>query len=290
MKTNAKTQDLLKHLRETSAKDVRFFLPESIMSRWQPDIQAANDDDESTINIYDIVGDDWWKGAGMTAKIVASVLRKNKGKPVTVNINSPGGDFFEGLAIYNLLKEHDSDVTVRIVGMAASAASVVAMAGDTIKIAEAGFFMIHNAWACICGNKNDMREYAAVLEQFDESMVALYAKKTGNDADEIRDMMNKGDTWISGTDAVANGWATQLLDTDEMNVDEKADAKYNSSLKEIDLALAKAGKSRSQRRALIKDLTTTPGASVKKDPTQDAGDDTLSDALASLVQTLKQKD
>lgn len=282
MKKNTET---LKRLRESAAQDVRFYLPENIMSRWHPDIQAANDDDESTINIYDVVGEDWWTGQGMTAKVVSAVLRKNKGKEITVNINSPGGDFFEGLAIYNLLKEHDAPITVRVVGMAASAASVIAMAGTTIKIAEAGFFMIHNTWHVCVGNKHDMQERADTLAKFDESMVGIYAKKTGMDRDEITDMMD-AETWISGADSVEQGFATQFLDSDELDDQKDAGAKYNSSLKEIDVALAKAGKTRSQRRALLKDLTSTPGATVNEDTTPCAGEN-LTDALASFIKTLQ---
>lgn len=280
-----KNEKMMAYLRKTSAQDVRFFLPENIMSKWQPNIQAANDEDDRTINIYDIIGEDWWTGQGMTAKIVSSVLRKNQGKEIIVNINSPGGDFHEGLAIYNLLKEHDGGVVVQIVGMAASAASVVAMAAQTIKIAEAGYFMIHNAWTCTCGNKNDMRDTAAVLTQFDDTMAGIYARKTGLDTDEINAMMDK-DTWINGADAVDQGFATQFLDSDELEEPDDVNAKYNSSLKEIDVALAKAGKPRSERRALLKDLTSTPGATVK-DPVTPCADEHLTDALASLIQTCK---
>lgn len=277
-----KDKDNLKRLRESAAQDVRFFLPETILSRWMPDVHAADDKDEATINIYDIVGEDWWTGQGMTAKVVSAVLRKNKGKEITVNINSPGGDFFEGLAIYNLLKEHDAPVTVRIVGMAASAASVVAMAGTTIKIAEAGYIMIHNAWSVCVGNKNDMRDVAETLTQFDETMAALYAKKTGMDKADISAMMDK-ETWISGGDAVEQGFATQFLDSDELDTQD-ASAKFNSSLKEVELALAKSGKTRTERRAILKDLTSTPGATVKDPATPCAGN--LTDALASFIQTL----
>ncbi|MFT2622165.1 head maturation protease, ClpP-related, partial [Escherichia coli] len=75
--------------------------------------------------------------------------------------NSPGGDMFEGLAIYNLLREHEGEVNVKVLGLAASAGSVIAMAGDTVQIARAGFLMIHNAWVVAMGNRNDLRELAA---------------------------------------------------------------------------------------------------------------------------------
>lgn len=277
-------RDTFKVMRENAAQDVRLFLPENIMNRWKPEIQAADSDDESTINIYDIVGEDWWTGQGMTAKVVSSVLRKNKGKAITVNINSPGGDFFEGLAIYNLLKEHDGEINVRIVGMAASAASLIAMAGDTIKIAEAGFIMIHNVWTVCVGNKDDMRECMDTLTKFDESCLVIYGKKTGMDDEEIESMM-AAETWIGGAEAVEKGFATQFLDSDELDTDEESSKKANS-LKEIEMALAKAGKTRSQRRAIIKDLTSTPGAAVNE-PVTPCADSKLTDALASFVKTLE---
>lgn len=266
--------------------DVRSFLPDSIKSRWQPDIQAAdNSDDAATINIYGVVGEDWWTGEGMTAKIVNSVLRKNKGNPVTVNINSPGGDYFEGLAIYNLLKEHDGEITIRIMGMAASAASVIAMAGDEIKIAEAGFLMIHNAWYICVGNQNEMRECADVLAQFDDVMIGIYAKKTGMDRKEIAKMCDD-ESWIAGPDAIEMGFATSLLDSDNIDVDDSEKSKYNSSLKKVETALAEAGNTRSERRAILKDLTNTPCAIVQKPDQTPCADQTLNDAIASLDKKL----
>ncbi|MBN0106041.1 Clp protease ClpP, partial [Pseudomonas aeruginosa] len=93
---------------------------------------------------YEPIGYDWWTGEGVTAKRIAGALRAIGGDvDVTVNINSPGGDVFEGLAIYNLLREHKGKVTVRVLGLAASAASFIAMAADEVKIARAGFLMIH---------------------------------------------------------------------------------------------------------------------------------------------------
>lgn len=278
-----------KHTPQAKARkdmqDVRFYLPEDIMARWEPDVYAADSDDEASINIYDVIGYDYFTGGGITDKLVNSVLRKNKGKAVTVNINSPGGDFFDGVAIYNLLKEHDGEVNVRIVGMAASAASVIAMAGDNIKIAESGFLMIHNAWGIVIGNKHEMEERADVLRGFDESMVGVYTKASNLDEDEIVEMMDK-ETWINGKDAVEMGFATQFLDSDELEVDEDEKAKYNSSLKEVDVILAKAGKSRSERRHLLKDLTSTPGAAVKDEVKPGADSQDWTDALASLKATL----
>jgi len=114
--------------------------------RWNPGVHAADGgESDRTISIYDVIGYDFF-GDGVTARRIAGALRNMGEGPVTVNINSPGGDMFEGLAIYNLLREHPGEVTVKVLGLAASAASVIAMAGDTVQIARAGFYMVHNAW------------------------------------------------------------------------------------------------------------------------------------------------
>jgi ATP-dependent Clp protease, protease subunit len=115
------------------------------LERWNPSIRAANED-EYRISIFDPIGFDPWTGEGVTAKRIAAALRTLDGADVTVNINSPGGDMFEGLAIYNLLREYSGKVVVKVLGLAASAASIIAMAGDEVRIARAGFLNIHNCW------------------------------------------------------------------------------------------------------------------------------------------------
>jgi ATP-dependent protease ClpP protease subunit len=237
----------------------RFEPPASALARWQEGIHAAESDDEKTYNIYSVIGEDYWTGDGTTPKSVSEFLKKNKGQDVTININSPGGSFFDGNAIYNLLKEHDGGVTVRIVGLAASAASIVAMAGDTIEIAESGFLMIHNSWMIAIGNKADMAEIAAMLSKFDKSMAGVYSKKTGITEKEIVSLMDD-ESWIDGKDAVEKGFATALLPSDDLAVDESAKSSYTPAIRKVDTELARAGVPRSERRSLIKELTGTPRA------------------------------
>lgn len=116
----------------------------SALERWNGGIRAATDNDNA-ISIFDVVGRDYWD-EGVTAKRISGALRSMNGADVTVNINSPGGDMFEGLAIYNLLREYEGHVTVKVLGIAASAASIIAMAGDDIQIGRGAFLMIHNCW------------------------------------------------------------------------------------------------------------------------------------------------
>src|SRR5690606_15957176 len=167
--------------------DVHSHISPRAMERWDPAIRAAaEEDDERTISMFDVIGQDFWTGEGVTTKRIAAALRNMGAGPVTVNVNSPGGDMFEGLAIYNLLREHKGEVTVKVLGLAASAASVIAMAGDTVQVARAGFLMIHNAWVCACGNRHDMRDIADTLEPFDRAMADIYAARTGEELEAMQ--------------------------------------------------------------------------------------------------------
>lgn len=223
------------------------------LDRWNPGIQAATDTTESdrTISVYDVIGQDYWTGEGVTAKRVAGALRGMGKGPVTVNVNSPGGDMFEGLAIYNLLREHDGEVTVKVLGLAASAASVIAMAGDTVQIARAGFLMIHNAWVVAVGNRNDLREYADTLEPFDRAMADIYAAHTGQDPKAMAKLMDK-ESWIGGSDAVENGFADELLPSDQV---EQSKGKANASaVRRIEAALRASGMPKSEAMRLISEM------------------------------------
>ncbi|WP_022960293.1 head maturation protease, ClpP-related [Spongiibacter tropicus] len=239
-----------------SRGDIRFDLIPKALESWSPGVRAAGND-ENSISIFDAIGEDYWTGEGVTAKRISAALRSIGDRDVVVNINSPGGDMFEGLAIYSLLKEHPGNVTVRILGLAASAASIIAMAGDDIQIARAGFLMIHNAWICVCGNRNDLREFAEYLEPFDQSMADIYTARTGEDIDAIKTLMD-AETWIGGQAAIEQGFATALLPSDAIEEDESPEAR---AVAKVDLILAKAGMPRSQRRQLIKEIkTSTPSA------------------------------
>lgn len=229
------------------------------LDRWNPGIQAA-DTSDNDIGIFDVIGDDYW-GEGVTAKRISAALRSiGRENPVTVNINSPGGDLFEGLTIYSLLREHPGDVTVNIMGVAASAASVVAMAATPglLRIARAGFYMVHNSWSVSVGDRHDHREFADYLEPFDAAMGDIYAARTGISNDEIGDMMDR-DTWIGGQAAIDQNFADALLPSDA--IEEGEPASQMAAARKIDIALAKAGMPRSERRKLVQDLKSgTPSA------------------------------
>ncbi|WP_377297493.1 head maturation protease, ClpP-related [Rhizobium sp. SGZ-381] len=183
-------------------------------------------------------------------------------RDVVVNINSPGGNYFEGLAIYNTLREHKAKVTVKILGVAASAASVIAMAADEVQIARAGFLMIHNAWVVAEGDRHQLREVADFLEPFDAAAVDIYVARSGMDAKEVAKMLDR-ETWIGGAEAVEKGLADALLSSDEIaaSAQNSAAAKTRVAAHRVDDLLAQLNVPRSERRDLIAALKGgMPGA------------------------------
>ncbi|WP_182422017.1 head maturation protease, ClpP-related [Aureimonas sp. ME7] len=267
-------------------QDVHAFTKPSVFDEWGKDaagVRAVAVGD-NIITMFDVIGEDFWSGGGVTAKRVTAALRAIGDRPVEVHINSPGGDMFEGIAIYNVLREHSQPVTVKVMGMAASAASVIAMAGDTIEIGAASFLMIHNCWVVAIGNRHDMAETAEWLEPFDRAMVDLYAARTKRDAKEVARWMD-AETFMSGSQAIERGFADALLPADAMKTDEEAqasDRKVND-LRAMELQLVSAGLPRTQARERINKIKGTPGAAIEATP--GAGDDWS--AAADLLAFLK---
>lgn len=186
---------------------LKFKPPASAVAKWDRTIKAAaKQADECAIDIMGEVGDSGWGAECTTAVMVKAQLKAAGKSPVLLTINSPGGDAFEGIAIYNLLREHSGKVTAKIIGMAASAASIIAMAADSIEMAPAATMMIHSSWGMVIGNRNDMREMADVLDMIDTSVAELYARRSGTPTADVLSMMEK-ETWMTGPEAVDKGFA-----------------------------------------------------------------------------------
>jgi len=181
--------------------------PSGLLDQWAamemvPQAQGG----DNVIEIFDQIGEDFW-GDGVTAKSVTAALRDMKGD-ITVKINSPGGNVFEGMTIYNAIRRHQGSVRVEVMGMAASAASVIAMAGDEIIMDPGSMMMIHNAWGMVIGNRHDLADTIPVLEKIDGSMSKLYQARTGLDAGVVDAMMDD-ETFMTAEEAVANLKSTQ---------------------------------------------------------------------------------
>lgn len=271
-------------------QDVSAFTKPAVFEKWTEDAAGvrALDRGDNVITMFDIIGEDFWTGGGITAKKVAAQLRAIGDRPVEVQINSPGGDMFEGIAIYNVLREHPQPITVKIMGMAASAASIIAMAGDTIEIGAASFIMIHNCWVLAVGNRHDMAEMAAWLAPFDSAMVDVYAARTGQDAPAVAKWMD-AETFMSGSQAIERGFADALLAADKLTVDEdaKAQDKQVNDLRAMELQLVSAGLTRTQARERINKIKGTPGAARDDDTTPGAGDAELIGLIAGLMDSAR---
>jgi ATP-dependent protease ClpP protease subunit len=163
-------------------------------------------DGEAEITLFDEIG-----FGGTSAKAFISDLKKLSGQRVHLRINSVGGSVVEGTAIYNALRRHKGGLTVHVEALAASMASVVAMAGDEVAIADNALLMIHNPWSMSMGDADDLRKEADVLDKLKSTLVNAYKRKTGMDADEISDMMNE-ETWLGAEEAVAFGFADYIED------------------------------------------------------------------------------
>jgi ATP-dependent Clp protease protease subunit len=246
--------------------NVRSDISEGAMQRWQPNIRHAIDSSNPTISILDVIGEDWM-GNGITAARVSGALRNIGQQDVTVEINSPGGDFFEGLAIYNALREHPMNVTVKVLGLAGSAAAVIAMAGDTIQMPRAGFLMIHNVWVMAMGDQNELREVADSLEPFDAVTADIFASRSGLPMKDIVNMLST-ETWMSGSDAITKGFADSLLPSDQVTSSAKNEVTGGPSaaMRRVDSLLAKGERlPRSERRKLLNELAGKPSAAEEVD-------------------------
>jgi ATP-dependent Clp endopeptidase proteolytic subunit ClpP len=161
--------------------------------------------DTTEVALYDEIG--MW---GVTASDFMAELMNITAKNMTLRINSPGGDVFDGLAILNCLRSHKAQVNVVVDGLAASAASFIAMAGDTVEMAPNAMMMIHEASGLCMGNSVDMRELADLLDKTSGNIAAIYASRSGRSAEEHRTAM-RAETWYSDQEAVDAGLADAVI-------------------------------------------------------------------------------
>lgn len=270
-------------------RNISAFTKPDVFSRWSDTVcglRASEPAASNVIEMYDVIGYDWWSGGGITVDLVTERLAQLRGQPVEVRLNSPGGDMFEGIAIYNILREHDGEITVKIMGMAASAASIIAMAGDRIEIGAASFVMIHNCWILAMGNRHDLAALSDWLAPFDEAMVGVYVARTGQTAAQVASWMD-AETYMSGQTAVDRGFADALLPRDAAadNPEAQAKAKEVASVRATEHALLASGLTRSQARARINEIRGKPDAASAGKP--DAADTSWMQSASALLQTLK---
>lgn len=180
----------------------------SIKLDWYRIKNSSSDDETVDLYIYDEIMSAWmaeWFG-GVSAESLIAELNEITASTVNVRINSPGGEVFEAIAIYNALVSHSATINVFVDSLAASAASVIAMAGDKITMMVGSQMMIHDAMGVEMGNAAEMREYAEFLDRQSDNIASIYAVKSGAEADDMRALM-LAETWMFAQEAVDLGLA-----------------------------------------------------------------------------------
>lgn len=172
-------------------------------------INASADDTEAEILIYGDIGGGWWD-EGITGESISNQIANLDVDTIHVRINSGGGLVFEGLAIYQALARHDSKIVVHIDSIAASIASVIAMAGDEIRISEGANLMIHKPWSGMWGDADAFRKEADVLDQLQAGLVNIYEARTGAKRADLESWVN-AETWFLGQAAVEAGFADVVV-------------------------------------------------------------------------------
>ena len=164
---------------------------------------------ERTLFLSGEISDETWYGDEVTPKLFKDELDAGEGD-ITVWLNSPGGDVFAAAQIYNMLRDYKGNVTIKIDGLAASAASVIAMAGNTVLVSPVAMMMIHNPATLAIGNAQDMERAIAMLNEVKESILNAYEGKTGLSRARLSHMMDD-ETWFNAKKAVELGFADRIL-------------------------------------------------------------------------------
>lgn len=219
--------------------------------------------------IYGAIGDAWMP-EDVTAYSFVQALAGIDASEITLRINSPGGFVYDGITIYNALRDHPAKVSTVVDGVAASIASVVALAGDTVTMNRGAEMMIHDAWGLAIGNAADMAEMSAYLHRQSDKIADIYAARAGGTPESWRALMT-AETWFSAAEAVEAGLATGSVAADEAAAQE-AEAKRKA-----------AEERKAQRAAPATDLfTSRPQAGeISTDVAPEAAPDVLAASAAS---------
>jgi len=179
-------------------------------------IEAKNK--EATIYIYDEIS--WW---GVDAAVLVKDIAAIEADTIHLRINSPGGSVFDGMAIYNSLKQHKAKVITHIDGLAASIASIIALAGDEVVAGEGAYMMIHSPWSIIAGDSDDLRKEADLLDKVAGTISEIYQNKSGMKSEDVLDMM-AAETWMTGAEALEKRFI------DKIETSEKAEKAQNKAI------------------------------------------------------------
>jgi ATP-dependent protease ClpP protease subunit len=214
-------------------------------------------DDTAEISIFDEI-DNFW---GIGPKEFKAELDKVKGaSTIKLLLNSPGGSVFDGLAIANMLSVYRDKLDIEVLGLAASIASIIALSGRSLTMAKGSYFMIHNPLTILMGGAEDLRKTADLLDKMKVDFVSAYKRRSKKDEKEISDMMD-AETWLDADEAVAEGFATDVVDYGEIAA--KVDAKIVSQFARMPEKIKAKAEDATDARAL--EITLRDAGYSKKD-------------------------
>lgn len=169
--------------------------------------------DTAEVYLYGVIGEDFW-GEGNSAKGFVQQLAESSPKPLDIHIDSGGGDVFDGFAMASAIQRYEGETTAYVDGLAASAASYVAIVCDNVRMNDYAWMMVHRASTCAYGNVDELLNVANRLESIDATIADIYAKRTGIDRADIVAAM-EAETWLSAQDALDGGWCTEIIETEQ---------------------------------------------------------------------------
>ena len=192
-----------------------------------------NDEENVTeITIYGVIGGSWFSDS-FSANDIDKALNEAGDNDIIINLNSPGGDAFDGISIFNRLKRHNGKVTIHVDGWACSAASIIAMAGDKVVMELGSMMMIHEAGSLVWGTKTDMRKEADVLDELEEGVIDIYMTKSNESRENIREKVD-AETWFSAKSALDIGFANVAVGVeDEPEIENVAPVNKENILKDL---------------------------------------------------------
>lgn len=206
--------------------------------------------DEATVYVYDAIGG-WW---GIDPREWVPAFAEIKAKTIHLRINSPGGSVFDAETIRTAIAQHSANVIAHIDGMAASAATSVAIAADEVEMSSGGMFMIHNAWGWAMGGAKEMRDYADLLEKINGNIRAEYGRKTGKDEDELKDLMD-AETWFTAAEAMEHGFVDRIFSVADSEEDDDASNATAAVAPGVNVAGGdEADKARRERALLLAEI------------------------------------
>lgn len=250
------------------------------MKTWYA-LSSRAQDRQTEISIFDEIG-----YFGVSAKqFIADLKSVPADHEILLKIHSPGGEVFDGNAIYNALKRHTGGVSVQIEGLAASMATVISLAGAPVKMAANGFYMIHNPWGSAVGDAEEMRDQAALLDKIRSGMIAAYAAKSGQEPEQIAAWMD-AETWFSAEEAKAAGFVDEITDSLALAASSNKFARLGKFRHAPSDLTARAGDMDTEAQTAEADAVVEPVIDAQEEPTttEPTAEETTVTTLAEIIE------